>query len=72
MVIAPNDDFSVLLEKEGCFYIPIQFNNRSENPLQDFSLYTQLKKLYKREQPDFIFSLCYKTQYLWVPGCSEL
>ena len=34
LVIAPPDDFAPLLEAEGCSYRPIQFNNRSENPLR--------------------------------------
>jgi glycosyltransferase involved in cell wall biosynthesis len=55
MVIAPEDDFAPLLEKEGCLYIPIRFSNRSENPLRDFGLYLQLKKIYRRYRPDLIF-----------------
>lgn len=55
LVIAPSDEFSSLLVDEGCFFIPISFNNRSENPLREFSLYKQLKQLYTQEQPDLIF-----------------
>jgi glycosyltransferase involved in cell wall biosynthesis len=55
LVIAPDDEYSLLLEQEGSVYIPIQFNNRSENPLRDFSLYLQLKEIYKEQKPDFIF-----------------
>lgn len=55
LIIAPDDEYSGLLKNEGCNYIPIQFNNRSENPLQDYQLYQQLKKIYLRERPDFIF-----------------
>ena len=55
LVIAPDDDYSVLLEQEGCKYIPITFNNRTENPLQDYDLYHQLKKIYRSERPEFIF-----------------
>jgi len=55
LVIAPNDENSALLEAEGCNYLPIDFNNRHENPLQDYTLYNQLKSLYKKHRPDFIF-----------------
>ena len=55
LIIAPRDAFVVELEKEGCRYLNIHFNNRSENPLKDFLLYRSLKKIYEEEKPDFIF-----------------
>jgi len=55
LIIAPKDDFTVELEKAGCFYLDIQFNNRSENPLKDFVLYKSLENIYRTEKPDFIF-----------------
>ncbi len=55
LIIAPDDDFSPLLTKAGCRFIPIQFNNKSENPLKDIGFYFQLKRLYKQLKPDFIF-----------------
>src|SRR5580700_1625774 len=55
LVIAPNDEFSAFLIAEHCAYLPIDFNNRSENPLDDLSLYRQLKEIYKKHRPDFIF-----------------
>lgn len=55
MVVAPDDEFSGLLVEAGCRFIPIQFNNKSENPLKDLSFYFQLKKLYADLSPDFIF-----------------
>lgn len=55
LVIAPSDEFAPLLEAEGCLYCSIQFNNRSENPLQDLKLYRQLKKIYRKYRPDLIF-----------------
>ena len=55
LVIAPDDENSALLQAEGCLYAPIDFNNRHENPLQDYGLYNQLKSLYKKYRPDFIF-----------------
>jgi glycosyltransferase involved in cell wall biosynthesis len=55
LVIAPEDSFAEELVKAGCSCIPIQFNNRSENPLRDYSLYRSLKRIYESEKPDFIF-----------------
>ena len=55
LVIAPDDENSGLLKQEGCMYEPIDFNNRHENPLQDFALYFKLKSVYKKYKPDFIF-----------------
>lgn len=54
-VIAPDDEFSSLLVDKGCRFVPIQFNNKSENPLKDIGFYYQLKKLYAQLSPDFIF-----------------
>jgi glycosyltransferase involved in cell wall biosynthesis len=55
LVIAPNDENSALLQSAGCTYIDINFNNRHESPLQDWSLYKKLKSIYKEYRPDFIF-----------------
>ena len=55
LVIAPADEFAAELKKEGCSFLNIRFNNRSENPLQDYSLYRSLKRIYREQKPDFIF-----------------
>jgi glycosyltransferase involved in cell wall biosynthesis len=55
LIIAPRDEFAEELIKAGCSYRDIHFNNRSENPLLDYSLYKSLEKIYKSEKPDFIF-----------------
>ncbi len=55
LVIAPDDEYSSLLIDEGCVYVPINFNNRSENPLLDLNLYNQLKKIYQQQKPALIF-----------------
>src|SRR3954468_15596543 len=55
LIIAPQDDFAEDLKKEGCSYLDIRFNNRSENPLQDYALLKSLEKMYRTERPDFIF-----------------
>src|SRR3954469_9019435 len=55
LVVAPIDENSTLLQDEGCIYADINFNNQHENPLQDVTLYNQLKSIYKKFHPDFIF-----------------
>ena len=55
MVIAPDDEFSSLLVQAGCRFIPLHFNNKSENPLKDIGFYFRLKKMYRVLKPDFIF-----------------
>ena len=55
LVIAPRDEFAEDLKKAGCSYLDIHFNNRSENPLQDYALLKSLERIYRAEQPDFIF-----------------
>jgi glycosyltransferase involved in cell wall biosynthesis len=55
LVIAPDDEYSSLLIHEGCEYVSIDFNNRSENPLLDLNLYNQLKKIYGQKKPAMIF-----------------
>jgi glycosyltransferase involved in cell wall biosynthesis len=55
LIIAPKDEFVEDLKKAGCSYLDIRFNNRSENPLQDYALLKSLERIYRAEQPDFIF-----------------
>jgi glycosyltransferase involved in cell wall biosynthesis len=55
LVIAPSDNFTQLLEKEGCLFENINFDNRSENPIEDIGLYVHLKKIYRKHNPHLIF-----------------
>ena len=55
LVLAPDDEYSSFLTQSGCSFIPVDFNNKTENPLQDFFFYRKLKKLYRIHRPDFIF-----------------
>jgi glycosyltransferase involved in cell wall biosynthesis len=55
LVIAPKDEFAEDLKNAGCSYLDIHFNNRSENPLQDYALLKSLQHIYRTEKPDFIF-----------------
>lgn len=55
LVLAPDDEYSILLQQNGCRFIPVIFDNRRKDPFQDYSLYRQLKKHYQQQRPDFIF-----------------
>jgi len=55
IVLAPDDEYSSNLVRSGCRFIPIDFNNKSANPLLDYFFYRKLKAIYKSQRPDFIF-----------------
>ncbi len=55
MVLAPDDEYSGYLQESGCRFIPLNFNNKTENPVSDLAFYRQLKDLYRQHRPDFIF-----------------
>lgn len=55
LVFAPEDNYATKLVQAGCKFIPLQFNNRTKDPVKDLRFYFQLKRLYKQYQPDFIF-----------------
>src|SRR6478752_6625839 len=55
LVIAPEDEFSKRLEKVGCQFHSIRFNNRTLNPFADIRFFFQLRALYKMYRPNFIF-----------------
>lgn len=55
LVLAPDDEYSPFLIDAGCRFIPIEFNNKTENPFLDYFFFQQLKALYKLHRPDFIF-----------------
>ncbi|NML23015.1 glycosyltransferase family 4 protein [Pseudoflavitalea sp. G-6-1-2] len=55
LIIAPDDAHSIYLKEAGCHFLPIDFNNKTANPISDWLFYRQLKKLYRQYRPDFIF-----------------
>lgn len=55
MVFAPDDEYSGYLQESGCHFIPLSFNNKTKNLFADLAFYRQLKTLYRRHRPDFIF-----------------
>lgn len=55
IVIAPRDESSDKLIREGCEYYNIKIDNKGTNPFKDIKLYFDLKRYYKSIHPDFIF-----------------
>ena len=55
IIIAPDDEYSSFLVELGCRFIPIDFNNKTENPFVDYFFFRRLKQLYRIHHPDFIF-----------------
>ena len=55
LVMAADDEYSALLVANGCRFVPINFNNRTENPFSDYLFYLHLKKLYRQYKPDVLF-----------------
>jgi len=55
VVLAAEDEYALLLQQEGCRFTAVNFNNRTENPFSDYSLYRRLKQLYSTIRPDMVF-----------------
>lgn len=55
LVMAPDDEYSSEITASGCRFIPLHFDNKTENPFRDLFFYHQLKQLYRIHRPDFIF-----------------
>jgi glycosyltransferase involved in cell wall biosynthesis len=55
LVLAAADEYAALLQDQGCRFIPVDFNNRTENPFSDYLLYTRFRRLYREHRPDIIF-----------------
>lgn len=55
LVAAADDEYTALLRQNGCSFVAIDFNNRTENPVSDYALYIQLNKIYRQHRPDIIF-----------------
>lgn len=54
-VITPDDGYSQKLVAEGCDFVAVDFDNKTENPVSDYLFYRRLRRLYGQLKPDFIF-----------------
>lgn len=58
--IAPQDEFTVEIQKLPITFIPITIHAKGNNPFTDFLLLKQLTKIYKNHKPDMIFQYTIK------------
>lgn len=52
--IAPEDDFTALLQKEGCLHHNVRMDSRGANPIKDSALIAELFFIYRKIRPDII------------------
>lgn len=52
--IAPHDDYTHLLEEEGCIHHKIRMDSRGANPIKDSALIAELFFIYRKVKPDII------------------
>ncbi len=55
VVIAPKDEFTEKIEAMGIKVIDIKINSKGVNPLEDFKLMLEFRKIYKKERLDTVF-----------------
>ena len=60
ILIAPYDEYSEKLKKEGFIYHHININNKGINPLEDMRLIYDFYKLYQKIKPDILLSYTIK------------
>ena len=59
-VLAPYDDSVVALEGLGCKVLPLEMSVKGFNPLQDIKLIGRMRKVFRAQKPDAIFSYTIK------------
>ena len=63
-VLAPSDDSVASLESLGCKFLPLKMSLKGLNPLQDVKLIRRMRKVFRIERPDVIFSFTIKNNIL--------
>ena len=58
--VAPEDEYSRLLEENGCKYFPVSIDNQGVNPFKDLKLIYDLWKIYRILKPDIILQYTIK------------
>jgi glycosyltransferase involved in cell wall biosynthesis len=59
-VLAPRDDSVATLESLGCRFLPLEMSVKGLNPLQDIKLIGRMRKVFRAQKPDAIFSYTVK------------
>lgn len=58
--VAPRDNYTPLLIKEGLTYHPVKMDSRGANPIRDLALIFELRDIYRRIKPDVILHFTIK------------
>lgn len=75
VVLSPPDvSMSVMreLNKIGCRFLPLEMDIRGLNPFKNFSLIGRMKKIFREEQPDVIFSYTIKNNIFGSLAAAKL
>ncbi|MCP4520915.1 MAG: glycosyltransferase family 4 protein [Cytophagales bacterium] len=72
VAIAPKDDYSSKLEEAGCEYYPIEMQNKGANPIKDFLLIRQFKKIYKEAKLDIVLQYTIKPNIYGTIAANQL
>ena len=59
-VLAPRDDSVAALERLGCRFLPLEMSVKGLNPMQEVKLIGRMRKIFRTERPDAIFSYTIK------------
>jgi glycosyltransferase involved in cell wall biosynthesis len=54
IAIAPRDEYSPILEENGCEFVPVKMDSRGINPFKDLALLFELFFIYKKHKPDLV------------------
>lgn len=70
--IAPNDDYTKLLEEAGCIHHKIKMDSRGANPIKDSALILELFLTYRKVRPDIILHYTIKPNVYGTLAASML
>lgn len=72
VVATPKEKDYVKLEEMGCKFIPVTIEGHGMNPISDFSVYKQYKRILKSEKPDMVFLFTTKSNVYCGVACRRL
>lgn len=72
LVISPYGDYVGEMISSGCRFIEIKVNAHGTRPIQDLLLKRNLKKIFKREKPDYVCGFTIKPNIYGAWACRQL
>ncbi len=73
VLVAPNDVNSQAFDiPYGTRYISVEMNRTGMNPISDYKYYRQLKDIYKKEHPNYVFHYTIKPNIYGSIACKTL